>query len=169
MDARQPRQLWSIRSDRVQTGIDGIGVGDHGAVGTLTLTLNTGCSITSRDVTVDRQPEININNVSGKTGPKGTTSQFTFTISLSIPSTETVSVEYYTSNSTAIASRDYQSTTGTAFFQPGETTKYVSVNVYGTSTNPQKGFLVNIYDPVNAAIKRVYGYPVRGNGIILAK
>jgi len=145
-----------------------------GSTGNLTLMLTTtnssGChSTSSQGVRVDPQPVITIDNASGQPGPKGTTTPFNFHISLSNPSTQTVSVEYYTSNQTAVAGKDFQYTTGTATFLPGETVKTASVNVYGTNTNPRKLFLLNLYEPENATIQRVYGYQVRGQGIILAK
>ena len=130
--------------------------------------MSNGCTATTT-VVVNPDPTIYISNASGKTGPKGTTTQFVFHITLSAPSTQTVSVEYYTSNQTAIAGRDYQYTTGTAVFQPGDTSEDVAVNIYGTSSNPQKTFLVTLYEPENATIATLYGYNVRGKGTILAK
>jgi len=140
-----------------------------GAPGALTLTLDTGCSATSQDVTVDPQPTITIDNPSVKPGPRGTITQLTFHIRLSAPSTQIVSVEYYTSNSTAIAGRDYQVTSGVAVFQPGTTEQDVTVNVYGTSGNVQKALFLNLYDAQNGSIQTIYGYPVKGRGVILAK
>jgi fibronectin-binding autotransporter adhesin len=88
---------------------------------------------------------------------------------LSAPSTQTVSVQYLTCNSTAIAGRDYQTTGGTAYFQPGTTEQYVGVNIYGTNHNTQLTFFLNLYNGGNGAVQTIYGYPVRGRGVILAK
>jgi hypothetical protein len=139
---------------------------DLSRTGTYTVT-SGGCSATTSVVV--SQPTIMIDNPSTKTGPKGTITQLTFHITLSYPSTETVSVEYYTSNSTAIAGRDYQATSGTAVFQPGSTEQDVPVNIYGTNTNPQKALFLNLYEADNGAIQTIYGYPVKGRGVILAK
>jgi fibronectin-binding autotransporter adhesin len=166
---------WSIANGTITNGQTAQAVTfTAGSTGTLTLTLTTtslsGCSSTSsRVVRVDPQPTITVDNVSAQTGAKGTTKPFNFYISLSNPSTQTVSVEYYTSNQTALAGKDYQYTTGTAIFVPGETGKTAPVNVLGTNSNPQKLFLLNLYEPENATIKQVNGYKVRGQGTILAK
>ena len=128
---------------------------------------SNGCSA-STSVVVS-QPTISVDNISGHTGRKGSTTQFVFHVTLSAPSSQTVSVEYYTSNSTALAGKDYQYTTGTAVFQPGQTEQDVAVNVYGTNSNQQKAFLLNLYEPENASIQTLLGYPVRGRAVILAK
>ena len=113
------------------------------------------CSATTSVVV--SQPTITINNTSTKTGPKGTITQLTFHLMLSTTSTEPVSVEYYTSNSTAIAGRDYQVTSGKAVFDPGSTDQYVYVNIFGTSTNTQKALFLNLYDADNGAVMTIYG------------
>jgi hypothetical protein len=161
---------WSISNGAITAGQDAQTVTfTAGAVGTLTLTLNTGCCTSSQDVRVDPQPTISIGNARGQTGPKGTLTPFNFNISLSSPSTQTVTVQYFTSNQTALGGRDYVVTSGTVTFFPGDTMKTVSVNVYGTTSNPQKLFAVNLYNPVNATIQLVGGYPSRGQAVILAK
>ena len=167
---------WSISNGTITAGLTEQTVTfTAGSTGTLILMLTTtsssGCHSTtsSQDVRVDPQPTINIGPASGQPGPKGTLTPFGFQITLSNPSTQTVSVEYYTSNQTAIAGRDFQYTTGTATFQPLETVKTAYVNVYGTIANPQKLFLMNLYEPENATIQMVRGYKVRGQGTILAK
>jgi hypothetical protein len=139
---------------------------DVSRTGTYTVT-SGGCSAATSVVV--SEPTIMIDNQSATPGPKGTIIQMTFHIRLSAPSSQTVSVEFYTSNSTAIAWRDYQPTSGTATFQAGSTEFDVPVNIYGTNTNTQKAFFLNLYNAENGAIQTIYGYPVKGRGVILAK
>ena len=124
---------------------------------------------TATTAVVVTQPTISVDNVSVRPGPKGMITQMTFHIRLSAPSSQTVSVEYYTSNSTAIAGRDYQPILATATFQPASTEQDAIVNIYGTSSNTQKALFLNLYDANNGAIQTIYGYPVKGRGVILAK
>jgi len=139
---------------------------DVSMTGTYTVS-SGGCSATTAVVVT--QPTISIDNVAVKPGPKGTIVQMTFHITLSAPSSQTVSVEYYTSNSTAIAGRDYQAVLATATFPPGSIEQDAPVNIYGTSTNTQKALFLNLYDAENGAIQTIYGFPVKGRGVILAK
>jgi hypothetical protein len=63
-----------------------------------------------------------------------------------------VSVDWNTSNGTADSS-DYAPSSGTLSFVPGETTKTVSVVVYGdTEEEPDEIFYVDLTNPVNAPI-----------------
>jgi len=93
----------------------------------------------------DDLPSIAINNVSQTEGNSGTT-PFNFTVSLSNPFSQTISVQYATSDGTAtVADNDYQSTGGTLYFASGEITKTVTVLVNGdTKTEPDETFVVNL-------------------------
>lgn len=78
-------------------------------------------------------PTISINDVEELEGDSGTT-PFTFSVRLSHPSTETVTVKYRTVRGSAENDRvesDYQAASGTLTFAPGETTRTVTVLVYG--------------------------------------
>ncbi|MCK5752014.1 MAG: chitinase, partial [Mycobacterium sp.] len=61
----------------------------------------------------------------------GEHSHFMFTVTLDKASDETVTVQYSTSDGTAIAGVDYTATTGTVTFAPGVTTQLVHVDVIG--------------------------------------
>jgi hypothetical protein len=88
--------------------------------------------------------QIRINDVSLPEGKKGTT-PFVFTVSLSSPSTASISVNYDTQDGTATAPRDYQSIRGSVTFAPGETNKTVTVLVNGdTTVEPDETFYVNL-------------------------
>jgi probable HAF family extracellular repeat protein len=90
-------------------------------------------------------PTISINDVSGNEGNKNSTTNFTFTVRLSQPTTATVSVGFTTANGTAIAGVDYNSTGGTLVFGPGETSKTVIVVVRGDRTREaDETFTVNL-------------------------
>src|SRR5439155_1193797 len=81
------------------------------------------------------------------------TSSFDFTVSLTNPSDQTVSVDYATNDGTAAAGSDYASATGAVTFAPGETSKTVSVAVNGDVTNESdETFTVDLSNPANATI-----------------
>jgi hypothetical protein len=73
------------------------------------------------------------------------TSDARFIVSLSVAQRGPVTVEYFTSNGTATAGKDYKSTSGTLTFLPGETRKVVDVPVIG-DRNPEgdETFFLNL-------------------------
>ena len=110
----------------------------------------------------DPLPALSIGNVSVVEGDSGTTNA-NFTVSLSAVSGQTVTVDYATSDGTAIAGSDYTSTNGTLVFPPGTTVQTVSVVVRGDLLNEAaETFLVNLSNAVNATLA---GNP--GQGTIL--
>jgi hypothetical protein len=101
----------------------------------------------------DAAPTLSINDVSQAEGNAGTT-PFTFTVTLSAPSGQAVTVDYATVDGTATAGSDYTAIPPTTLtFAPGETTKQVTVNVTGdTVVEPNETFFVNLANAVNATI-----------------
>ncbi len=98
------------------------------------------------------QPQISINDVTVTEGNTGTTNA-TFTVSLSQASSAQVTVDYATADGTATAGSDYQSTSGTLTFNAGETSKTITVPVYGdTTAESNETFYVNLTNPSNATI-----------------
>ncbi|HNE56424.1 MAG TPA: Calx-beta domain-containing protein [Leptospiraceae bacterium] len=95
-------------------------------------------AITSHTYTItdnDPIPSLSINNVSVTEGNAGTVNA-DFTVTLSAASGRSVTVDYSTSNGTASAGSDYTAIpTTTLTFNPGETTKTISVAVNGDSTD----------------------------------
>lgn len=76
-----------------------------------------------------------------------------FTVSLTAPSTQPVTVRYATADGTARAGDDYGAATGLVTFQPGETTKTVTVVVFGdTLLEGTESFLVMLSSPTGASI-----------------
>jgi hypothetical protein len=105
----------------------------------------------------DSTPSLSINDVSVAEGDAGTT-QAVFTLQLSTATANVVTVQYATADGTATAGSDYQQTTGSHTFQPGETQKSVSVSVIGDTTyEPSETFYVNLSMAVSATIADAQG------------
>lgn len=96
---------------------------------------------------------LTIEDVSLAEGNSGTTS-FVFTVSLLQASSQTVTVDYATADGTAMkADKDYQKTSGTLTFNPGEVSQTVTVLVNGdTEVEPHETFYVNLSNATNAGI-----------------
>lgn len=81
------------------------------------------------------------------------------TVSLSKASAQQVQVTYATSDGTATSVADYApASPGTVIFQPGETSKVISIGVIGDTVHePDKYFFVNLTNAVNATLGRASG------------
>ncbi len=100
----------------------------------------------------ETQPSLRINDVSLTEGNSGT-KNFSFTVTLSTPSSQTVSVTYATADGSATGGSDYQATGATLIYTTGQTSKTVNVGVSGDSTGePEETFFVNLTNPTNAPI-----------------
>ncbi|HUQ32737.1 MAG TPA: Calx-beta domain-containing protein [Pyrinomonadaceae bacterium] len=118
------------------------------------ITDNQGVGTINND---DSLPTLSINDVTVTEGNSGTINA-TFTATLSAPSSLAATVKYDTANGTATSGSDYQSSSGTLTFAPGETSKTISVTVNGdTSIEPDETFFVNLSNPTNATIADVQG------------
>ncbi len=112
--------------------------------------------------TDDALPGLSINDVSVIEGDTNTTDAV-FTVSLAQPSGQTVTVECTTANGTAIADSDYNSNFGLLTFDPGETSKTITVKIVGdTIEEPNETYFVNISNAVNAFI-----FDSQGTGTII--
>jgi hypothetical protein len=78
----------------------------------------------------------------------------TFTVRLSSPSTEIVTVDFQTADGTATAGADYTATSGQLTFQPGQTLQTISVPVTndGQTGEPDETFVVNLTGASNANV-----------------
>src|SRR5260370_7177829 len=86
-------------------------------------------------------------------GAAATTALATFTVSLSAPSTQPVTVTYATADGTATQGQDYVATSGTLTFTPGQTQQTITVSVLADPTNTtDETFFVGLQNPVNGAI-----------------
>jgi uncharacterized repeat protein (TIGR01451 family) len=123
---------------------------------TFTVTLDTPSGATITDGTAtgtivndDAQPTISINDVTLGEGNAGLT-PFTFTVSLSNPSTLPVTVNYTTTPDNATPVTDFTPAVGTLIIAPETTSNTITVNVVGdTVFEPNEQFFVNLSDPVN--------------------
>ncbi|MCF3586290.1 FG-GAP-like repeat-containing protein [Planktothrix agardhii 1803] len=87
--------------------------------------------------------------IEGDNGKK----QAKFTVSLNTPSTQTVTVNYATTNGTAKLGEDYQRTNGKLTFKPGETSKTINVPVFGdTKLEGNETFKLLLSKPKNAQL-----------------
>jgi hypothetical protein len=90
-----------------------------------------------------------VTHVEGNSGPTA----YDFTVSLTAPSTDPVSVDYHTEDRTATAPPDYFAASGTLNFTPGETSKVVTVYSNGdTSFEPDEDFKLVISNPMFTSI-----------------
>lgn len=100
----------------------------------------------------DIGPALSITNVTITEGNSGTVNA-TFQVNLSAPSSQPVTVTFSTANRTATAGTDYVGTSGSLTFDPGETTKTITVVVEGNNTlELDKTFVVNLTSASNAFI-----------------
>lgn len=76
-----------------------------------------------------------------------------FTVLLTAPSTQPVRVSYQTAPGTALAGSDFLPATGTLIFNPGQTSRTISVSIVGDTVGElDETFLVNLLAPENAQI-----------------
>ena len=99
-------------------------------------------------------PKVSIGDATVAEGHSGTNAA-QFTLTLSAPSSQPVTVDFATADGTATAGSDYQAATGTVTFAPNETTKTITVNVNGDKTvELDENFFVNLSNATNATIDR---------------
>src|SRR5207244_453107 len=115
-----------------------------------TATLNTQLTVSSPGVLGnDTDADTNTPTAALVSG----TTPFRFPVTLSAPSSVAVTVQYYTSNSTALAGSDYTAVPLTTLtFSPGDPlTKYITVNVTGDTTKESNElFSVTLINPTIA-------------------
>jgi hypothetical protein len=97
-------------------------------------------------------PALSINNVTVTEGNSAAT-QAIFTVKLSAVTGQVVTVRYATANGTATAPNDYAAVNGLLTFNPGETTKTISVQVKGDLLKePNETFKLNLSAPTKATL-----------------
>jgi hypothetical protein len=105
----------------------------------------------------DPPPSASINDVTLDEGNAGSKTA-TFTVSLSAPSGKPISIAFATADGAASAGTDYQETTGTLTFNPGQTTRTINVTVNGdTTVEPNETFFVNLTNPSNVTLADAQG------------
>jgi Ca2+-binding RTX toxin-like protein len=130
---------------------------------TITVTLSAPENTTIADgtatgtITDDDAPAISVNDVTVAEGATGTTDA-TFTVTLDRTSEKTVTVDYDTADGSAQAPGDYTAATGTLTFEPGQTTKQVTVPVKGDALDEEnETFSLLLSDAVEATIDDATG------------
>ncbi|MBI5759474.1 MAG: hypothetical protein HZA46_13220 [Planctomycetales bacterium] len=97
-------------------------------------------------------PSLSINDVTVAEGDSGQTA-VSITVTLSAASSQTVSITFAAADSTAVATSDYASSSGTLTFAPGDTTKTGTVQIQGDLLNEgNEAFFVNLSNAINATI-----------------
>ena len=104
----------------VLTNATGAGIADGEGVATITDT--------------DPTPTISINDRSVAEQDTGTRGM-AFTVTLSAASGRTVTVDFATADGTAVAGSDYNATTGTLTFAPGDTTRTINLTILNDTTD----------------------------------
>lgn len=100
------------------------------------------------------QPTLSLSGVAMREGNSATVNA-NFTVTLSGPYTEAVTVNYATQDGTASAGSDYSAVAGTLTFLPGETRKIIPVGVHGDKWyEASETFTLNLSDATGVAIVR---------------
>jgi protocatechuate 3,4-dioxygenase beta subunit len=136
-------ETWYLRNSNTQ-GAPDITPFSYGGPGWTPVAGNWGATTT--------EPAIAVSGFSATEGNSGT-STADFNISLTEASASTITVAYATANGTATAGSDYQATSGTLTFAPGETFKTVSVTILGdTTVEGNETLTLNLSGATNATI-----------------
>jgi hypothetical protein len=97
---------------------------------------------------------LSIDDASTVEGNSGT-KDLPFTVRLSAASASPVTVAYATADRTANAGSDYLGTSGALTFEPGATSKTLTVKIVGdTTVEPDETFAVNLSAPLGAILGR---------------
>jgi hypothetical protein len=100
----------------------------------------------------DAAPALSVAGGSVTEGDTGSR-PLTFTVQLSAASGRSVTVDYHTTDDTAVAPGDYTATSGTLTFAPGQTTRTVDVPVIGdTLDESDETFTFALASPSNATL-----------------
>lgn len=100
----------------------------------------------------DDPPSVAVSGVTMNEGDSNAT-VFVFTLTLSLPAAETVSVGFRTEDGTALAGSDYLATNGLLEFPPGVTTTNIAVLVHGDRLfEADESFFVVLENATNALI-----------------
>lgn len=140
---------------RVATVTDNIDELDE----TFTVTIGTPTNATRGTATAtgtvlnDDVPAISIANVAAGEGTSATPTAFQFPVTLSNPSTRTITVTVKTADIQATAPADYAAVDRTVTFEPGDTGEVVTVDVVADAVDEAgEAFAVNLSDPSGATL-----------------
>ena len=100
----------------------------------------------------DSKPTISVPPVTVLEG-NAYTNTTTFSLTLSAASVESISVDFFTSDGTALAGADYFATNGTITFDPGVTNRTLTITITSDILpEPDKVFYLNLTNAINASI-----------------
>jgi Calx-beta domain/FG-GAP-like repeat len=106
---------------------------------------------TCSDTTLTPLPNITINDVSVNENENSAV----FTVALSAPSIQSVTLQYYSAGQSAVSGADFQPVSGTLTFAPGATTQSIAVPIINDTRNEfRESFSLRLHHPVNAFIRR---------------
>ncbi len=115
----------------------------------VTLSDAQGIGIITND---DNVPSASINDITVTEGNSGTVNA-NFTVALTNPRYETISIDYNTLAGTAFTNCDYTSISGTLYFSAGEISKNISVSVIGDAIDEvNETYFVKLANVINATI-----------------
>lgn len=140
---------FSIKPDYTELGYFEMFSGTGGAVGSL-------AGLVTFEGSMGGEPDpvvLAVADASVLEGHKGTR-RLDLTVTLSRSSDAPVTVNYATANGTAVATLDYNATSGTLTFQPGETSRTISVSIKGDrKREANETFSVQLSNAVGATIE----------------
>jgi uncharacterized repeat protein (TIGR01451 family) len=103
------------------------------------------------------QSSLSVNDISVTEGNSGSVVA-TFTVTMSVPNSRPVTVDFTTTNGVATAGADFAGAAGIATFVPGVTTQTVAVTIVTDALDEaNEVFSLTISNPVNATIGRAKG------------
>jgi ribosomal protein L24E len=103
-------------------------------------------------------PTLSVADAVTTEGDSGTT-PMSFAVTLTTPNTQPVTVRFATADGSAKAPDDYQATSGTLTFNPGETAKAVTVAIKGDTVNEtDETFSLILSSPSNAVLGRAQAF-----------
>jgi hypothetical protein len=115
-------------------------------------------TITNDDAAPPAVPAVSVADTAVDPEGDSGTKPATFTVSLSVATTVTVTVDYATAPDSASAGIDYTTATGTLSFAAGQTSKTVAVAVIGdTAPEADEKFTLTASNPVNATLADAQG------------
>lgn len=115
--------------------------------------VNASTSATGTGTIVDDDiPSFSINDAWGVEGDSGASAMY-FYVFLSKPSAAALSVSYQTTPGTAQTSLDFQNNLGTLSFAPGETVKYIPINIVGDTVEESlETFTLTLNTPTGGSV-----------------
>ncbi len=151
---------WNIAQTVTVTGVDDLLI-DGNQTYSIVLAPATSSDanyngLNPNDVTVVNNdndlPLINI-TTSPQTVVEGFVTSQVYTVTLNTASTQSITVQYATSNGTATSGSDYTSTTGTLTFNAGVTTQTITIPILNDSVNEaDETFSLTLSNPTNALL-----------------